>query len=151
MILFLQIFISTNLPAHTDNPLRFNTRNKYAVLREKRGEKSAKRRNRGWSKILTEAMGTEQSLQKTKEQNTEVESLQDRWHRPRRGTEGHLWQQWFPETANCEGWMRWWKETRKGNGLNLGKSEHWRSLNIENHQQPFVNKEQRGQKKFIRI
>lgn len=38
MILFLQIFISTNLPAHTDNPLRFKTRNKYAVLREKEAE-----------------------------------------------------------------------------------------------------------------
>lgn len=53
MILFLQIFISTNLPAHTDNPLRFKTRNKYAVLREKRREKSAKRRNRKWSQIVT--------------------------------------------------------------------------------------------------
>jgi len=34
MILFIQISISTNLPAHTDNPIRFKTRNKYyAVLR----------------------------------------------------------------------------------------------------------------------
>lgn len=34
MILFLQIFISTNLPAHMGNPIiRFKTRNKYyAVL-----------------------------------------------------------------------------------------------------------------------
>lgn len=70
--MFLQIFISTNLPAHTDNPLRFKTRKKYAVLRGKRGEKSEKRRNRRWSQKLIEAMGTEQSLERTKEQNTEV-------------------------------------------------------------------------------
>lgn len=38
MILFFQIFISTNLPAHTDNPLRFKTKNKYTVLREKEGK-----------------------------------------------------------------------------------------------------------------
>lgn len=37
------------------------------------------------------------------------------------------------------------KGNQEGGGLNLGKSEHWRPLNIENHQRPFVNEEERGE------
>lgn len=37
------------------------------------------------------------------------------------------------------------KGNQEGGGLNLGKSEYWRSLNTENHQRPFVNKEKRGE------
>lgn len=43
------------------------------------------------------------------------------------------------------------KGNQEGGGLNLGKSEYWRPLNIENHQQPFANKEERGQSKRNRI
>lgn len=91
-------------------------------------------------------MGTEQSLEKTKEQNPEVlegrdeslEFLQNRWHSPKSGRKGHLWQQGFPETTKWEG-VNEMKGNQEGGGLNLGKSEYWRPLNIENHQQPLVN------------
>lgn len=47
MILSLQIFISTNLPAHIDNPIRFKTRIKYyAVLRFLQRNKDC--HMRGW-------------------------------------------------------------------------------------------------------
>lgn len=66
MILFLRIFISTNLPIHTDNPIKFKSRNKYyAVLRWYRGKE-------WWSQILMDAVKTEQILEKTKEQKAKV-------------------------------------------------------------------------------
>lgn len=42
------------------------------------------------------------------------------------------------QTVKLWGWE--WDE---GGGLNLGKSGYWRSLYIENHQEPFANKEER--------
>lgn len=150
MILFLQIFISTNLPAHTDNPLRFKTRNKYAVLREKKGEKSTKRRNRNGHKHWLRQWEHSRAWRKQKSRTLKC------WRE-----EMKAWNPWrigdiAPRVAQKgtsgssdfllrqqTGRVNEMKGNQEGGGLNLGKSEYWRPLNMENHQQPFVNKEER--------